>query len=256
MQVIVDGLSTNYLDTGKSNKPTVLILHGWADSAASFSDLAKKLSSHYRVISLDLPGFGKTEGPKSAWTLADFALFTAHFLQKLELPLFALVGHSNGGAISIKGVASGILKPKKLVLIASAGVRRPYTFRNTALKALTKSSKFILHLAPEKSREQLKHKLYRRIGSDYLVVEGMKETFKNIVSEDVLDHARNIKIPTVLIYGDEDHATPQLYGALFTEAITNSQLHVLEEAGHFVHIDELNETAKIVTEFLANTHNK
>jgi pimeloyl-ACP methyl ester carboxylesterase len=250
MQVIVDGLATSYLEHGSSKKPTVLILHGWADSADTFQQLSDSLKDSYHVVALNLPGFGKTQTPDKTWTLNDFALFTAHFVAKLDLKLHGLIGHSNGGAIGIKAVSQKMLKPKKLVLIASSGIRRPYTFRNTALKALTKSSKFVLHLAPKKTREQLKQKLYRRIGSDFLVVEGMKDTFKNIITEDVLDYARNIKVPTVLIYGDEDHATPQVYGALFTDAIPDAQLHVIEDAGHFVHLDEPAETTKIIREFL------
>ena len=148
-------------------------------------------------------------------------------------------------------VSEKILIPKKLVLIASSGIRRPYSFRNTAIKAATKSGKLVLHLAPKRTREQLRRKLYRRIGSDFLVVEGMKETFKNIITEDVLDSARDINVATILIYGDEDHATPQLYGSLFSEAIVGSQLHVIEEAGHFVHIDSPKQTSDIIKGFLA-----
>lgn len=247
MQVIVDGLATNYFDVGESKKPAILCVHGWGDSSDTFKELAGKLSKTHRVVAVDLPGFGQTDLPGKTWHLDDFALFIHHFLLKLKLKPEAIIGHSNGGAIAIKTVASGLERPKKLILIASSGIRRPYAFRNTALKVLAKSGKLVLHLAPPKSRDQLKRKLYRRIGSDYMVNTGMKETFKNIVAEDVLDIASLIKIPTTLIYGDEDHATPQLYGALFADAIPNAELHVIEEVGHFVHQEDLGETAKIIT---------
>lgn len=252
MQVIVDGLATSYLEFGKPNKPTVLILHGWADSADSFKVLAKSIEKDFHVIALNLPGFGKSDTPKEAWTLSDFALFAAHFIAKLKLDIYALVGHSNGGAIAIKATAQKTLHPEKLILIASSGIRRPYTFRNTALVAVTKSTKFVLHLAPKKTRAQISQKISRKIGSGFVNVEGMKDTFKNIVSEDVLDLAHHIKIPTILIYGDEDHATPQLYGGLFADTIKNSQLHVIEDTGHFVHLDNPNETSIIVNDFLSS----
>lgn len=250
MQVIVDGLATNYFAIGDQKKPAILMLHGWADSSETFKDLSEQLKDTYYLVALDLPGFGATEMPNTPWHLDNFALFVHQFVAKLKLNVYGVIAHSNGGAIAIKAIADGLLEPKKLILLASSGIRRPYTFRNTALKVLAKSGKFVLHLAPKKSREQLKHKMYRRIGSDYMVNTGMKETFKLIVVEDVLDTASSIKTPTTLIYGDEDHATPQLYGALFAEAMPNAQLHVIEEVGHFVHHEDLEETTTIIKQAL------
>jgi pimeloyl-ACP methyl ester carboxylesterase len=248
MQVVVNDLIVSYNRAGKGSK-TILCVHGWADTSETFTGLTKQFGE-YTFISVDLPGFGGTAAPPTAWTLDDYAHFIAAFIHKLELKVDVLIAHSNGGAIAIRALALKSIHINKLVLIASSGIRRPNSFRLQALKILAKSGKFVLHLSPPKTRTKLRRKLYKKIGSDYLEAEHMQDTFKNIVAQDVLDDARLIKAPTVLIYGDRDLSTPPAYGALLSDAIEVSKLHVIEGAGHFVHIDDTAETVKIIQEFL------
>lgn len=249
MQVVVDDLIVSYSRLG-TGKKTILCLHGWADTSKSFARLAREFSD-YDVILVDLPGFGGTQTPPKPWMLDDYATFVADFVRKLELDVDTLVAHSNGGAITIRCFALKHLDVSNLVLIASSGIRRPNTFRLQAIKVLAKSGKFVMHLSPPKTRNRLRAKLYKKIGSDYLAAGHMKDTFKNIVAQDVLDDARCIKVPTVLIYGNQDHATPPAYGALLSDAIEQSKLHVIDGAGHFVHLDQPAETHKIIKEFLS-----
>src|ERR1700761_1960117 len=103
MQVVVDSLLTQYVRTGKGK--VVLLLHGWGDSAAGLRDLQAVLGKRYDVIALNLPGFGGTGNPPVAWGLTDYAQFVAHFLHKIGVSdVYAVLGHSNGGAIAIRGL--------------------------------------------------------------------------------------------------------------------------------------------------------
>src|SRR5687767_7106943 len=114
MQVIVDSLLTHYEVHGKGRP--VLLLHGWGDSAAGLQKLQAALARKHRVIALDLPGFGGTQPPENAWGLDDYAYFVDHFLAKTDTKqLKALIGHSNGGAIAIRGMARGWLSADRLV---------------------------------------------------------------------------------------------------------------------------------------------
>lgn len=248
MQIIVQNLATHYYEYG-SGKKTIVFLHGWADDGQSFKEQATRLKG-WRIIAVDLPGFGKSESPKTVWGLDDYALFVSEVTRKLELSSYVLAGHSNGGAIAIRAISLGLLQPKKLLLLSSAGIRRPHSFRNTALKVIAKSGKVILHLTPPKSKARIKQRFYKKIGSDYLVAEHMQATFKKVVQHDVLEDAHNVHVPTILIYGSEDHDTPQAYGVLFAEAISGAVLHVIERAGHFVHHDQPDEVHRVIAGFL------
>src|SRR5690606_16442194 len=97
MQVVVDGLLTQYEQQG-SKRPVILLVHGWGDRLQTYDTLVGKLAKSHTIVRLDLPGFGATEPPKTTWGLEDYAEFIAHFLDKLSLKPSAMVGHSNGGA--------------------------------------------------------------------------------------------------------------------------------------------------------------
>ncbi|HKU18639.1 MAG TPA: alpha/beta hydrolase [Candidatus Saccharimonadales bacterium] len=249
MQAVVDSLLTAYEVQGKGK--TVLLLHGWGDHAAGFKPLQAMLAKQYRVIALDLPGFGGSESPKEIWGLDEYAQFVAHFLQKIdEAALLAIIGHSNGGAIAIRGLARGWLASDKLVLLASAGIRGVYKGRVKVLRYITKAGKALTLPLPKQLKQKIRKKVYATVGSDMLVAEHLQETFKKVVTDDVRADATQLALPTLLIYGDQDEATPMWYGEAFHEAIQGSTLEILEGAGHFVYLDQPARVARAIQEFL------
>ncbi len=249
MQVVVNSLLTHYERMGKGK--VVLLLHGWGDTAAGLRSLQQSLSKHAQVLAVDLPGFGGTEAPKTVWSLDDYSLFVQHFLQKIDAPKLAvLIGHSNGGAIAIRGLANGTLQADKLVLLASAGIRGEYKGRIKALRLITKAGKALTMPLPSSVKRKLRSKVYRTVGSDMLVAEHLQETFKKIVTDDVRNDAAQLSQPTLLVYGEQDQATPVAYGELFHQQINGSTLEILPGAGHFVHLDRPQEVTKAIEEFI------
>ncbi len=249
MQVIVDSLLTHYEAHGKGR--VVLLVHGWGDNAAGLKALQAALAKKYKVIALDLPGFGSTQAPPEPWGLDNYAYFVAHFLDKIEARnLRAIIGHSNGGAIAIRGMARGWLSADKLILVASAGIRGEYKGRVKALRMITKAGKALTTPLPKSVKQRLRKKVYTTVGSDMLVAEHLQETFKKVVEDDVRADAARLTLPTQLIYGDVDDATPLAYAKLFNEAIKGSKLEVLPGAGHFVHIDQPEVVTKLIQGFL------
>lgn len=249
MQVIVDSLMTQYVRKGQGR--TVLVLHGWGDSANGFQTLIDALSRQYDVIAVDLPGFGGSQAPPAAWGLTDYAQFVHHFLQKIHIDgLWAIIGHSNGGAIALRGLGQDVLQTDHLVLIASAGVRNVYKGRNKALRLVTKAGKLVTTPLPAVVKKKLRRSLYKTVGSDMLVAEHLQETFKRIVTDDVRGDAKRILIPTLLLYGEKDEATPLWYGEQYHELIAGSTLEVIGGAEHFVHLEKPQLVQKAIEEFL------
>jgi pimeloyl-ACP methyl ester carboxylesterase len=249
MQVVVDSLLTQYDLHGKGK--LVVLLHGWGDSGKGFAGLARALNGKYRVLTLDLPGFGGTEAPKGVWGLNDYAHFVARFLQKIEQKnVYAFLGHSNGAAIAVRGLGTGLINSEKLILLGAAGIRGEYKGRVKALRIITKAGKALTTPLPKSVKEKLRRKMYHTVGSDMLVAEHLQETFKKVVTDDVRADAANLTQPTLLIYGEQDDATPVRYGEIFHQAINGSTLEVIAGAGHFVHLDRHAEVERAVKEFL------
>lgn len=248
MQVVVDGLVTNYSLTGEGS--ALLILHGWGDTSKSWQALAAVLSKTHRVICVDLPGFGGTQRPTDTWGLDNYAQFVNHFLVKIGISDYVMIAHSNGGAVAVHGIATSQLTPTRLVLVASAGVRDTEQAKKKLLKYAAKGGKLLLKPLPTAMQRRARRKLYGAIGSDYLVVEGMEETFKRVVAHDVQAEAAKVTIPTLLIYGDKDQSTPVRYGQLFQQQIKDATLRIVPGAGHFIHTEETQQLAGIIDGFL------
>lgn len=256
MQVIVDNLLVTYERHGKMGRPVLLVLHGWADSSQNWLSFSEHFAGRYEVITVDLPGFGRTDMPPQPWGLDDYGCFVGHFLAKIGVTLYGIVGHSNGGAIAIRGLANGDLRAEKLVLLASAGVRSTYNGRKKAIRLITKTGKALAAPLPGRVKDQLRRKLYTTVGSDMLIAERLQETFKRVVGDDVQADAARLTtlntsgIPVLLIYGEHDVSTPPNWGRLLHEHIQGSTFELLGNAGHFVYQDQPEKVAQLVEDFL------
>lgn len=257
MQVVVNGLLTSYerlpARAGKSAKvspPCVLLLHGWGDSAKGMAGLATDLSDSCHIVSLDLPGFGGSDMPKTAWDLSDYAAHVAAFLKKTNCHPTVIIGHSNGGALAVRGLAQGVLTADRLVLLASAGIRGQLRGRLRILRVLTKAGKIVTYPLPGRVKKRLRQRLYSNVGSDLLVAEHMQETFKKIVTDDIQADAARLTLPTLLIYGEDDAASPVQYGRILHNLIAGSTLETIGGAGHFIHLDKPDLVSKLIHKFL------
>lgn len=252
MNLVVDGLLTHYTRVGQSpGAKLVLIIPGWADTSANWQAMQQQLSQAYDTVVVDLPGFGGSQAPATAWGPDEYAGFVGGFITKLGAGQpYAILGHSNGGAIAMTGLAAGTLSAARLVLVASAGIRGQEAGRKQALKLLAKTGKVLSAPLPARLRKRLRSKLYSAAGSDMLVAEHMQESFKKVVSADVQAAAGQLTLPTLLVYGDRDDATPLSYGQTFQGLIEGSRLEIVPGAGHFVFLDQPDKVGILVQEFL------
>jgi pimeloyl-ACP methyl ester carboxylesterase len=250
MQAVVNGLLTSYESRG-NGKQTILLMPGWGDSLATFRGLQTELAKKFTTVSVDLPGFGASAAPQQVWGLDEYAQFVDSFLKKIGVKRpHVIIGHSNGGAVAIRGLSQNTLTTDKLVLIGSAGIRDQQKGKKTALKIIAKTGKAVTFWLPTRTKQKLRQKLYTAAGSDMFVVPHLEETFKKTVSQDVQTDAKKLTAPTLLIYGDQDTSTPPVYGEIFHNHINGSTLEVIANAGHFVHHDQPETVAKLITEFI------
>ena len=250
MKVIVNNIAAEYTDEGKG--PVLLFLPGWMNTLSNFDELASRLVSNYRIVRLDLPGFGGgTETPPLNWHIADYASFVKAFIEKIRLDSYTLVGHSFGGRVVIKGVAQEMLRPSRIILIAPGGVAKHRTFRNQMLTVLAKIGKVFLYIPPFVFwRTQLRRKLYKMLKSDYFAAGALSRVYLNAIREDLQEDARKIQIPTLLVWGTDDEMVPLSDGRRFAELIKNSKLEIISGVGHSIHRERADEVARFIRTFL------
>lgn len=117
----VDGTATRYLEAGTG--PPVLLIPGEASVAEEWYDVIQGLADHYRVVAVDLPGYGYTE-PVSDASVPALVGFLWRFARELGLRRPVLIGHSLGGAVAIHAALAQPSRVPALVLVDSAGLGR------------------------------------------------------------------------------------------------------------------------------------
>lgn len=244
MNIVVDGLMTNYQKVG-SGKKTIVCLHGWADTSKSFAKLLEQLQDKYTFYVPDLPGFGGSQAPDHAWGTQEYADFLNQWASKLGLKkIDAVIGHSFGGSLAI--AAAPEMKIDRIVLIASAGIRGKRSIKKTLLKTGAKAAKFPLRILPAHKRRVLKRRVYQAIGSDSMLLPHMELAYRRILKEDIRKAAAKFQGKALLIYGSKDTDTPPVDGAILSRALVGSKLEIIDGAGHFVHQEDAPRIARMI----------
>jgi pimeloyl-ACP methyl ester carboxylesterase len=251
----VAGLPVHVVHVGQGGaQRPVLMLHGWGATVDLVLPLAEWLARlGYPVTALDLPGFGRTPEPPAAWTVHDYAHFVSRFMDASRFtgPV-NLFGHSFGGRLGLILGAEAPERLHKLVLADSAGVKpaapQSARARLNAYKALRDGLK---RIGMRGLSERLRSAYNARYGSsDFNAAQGvMRQTFVNVVNEDLLPYAARVQRPTLLLWGDRDEDTPLSQGKALEAAIPDAGLVVLEGAGHYSYLDRLADAARIVDFF-------
>ena len=246
-KVIINQLSVNYKTFGHGRP--VLILHGWGVGSDSWVEAAVLLAQvNYKIIVPDMPGFGKSEVPKTAWKVDDYVEWVKDFAEELKLDNFVLLGHSFGGQVATKFAAIYPKKVDKLVLCAAAVIRKPRLDSRQRLAKFLARGKVLFQNIPFGIYPVLRKIVYRVAGTrDYAQLRGvMAQTFLNVVSESVLDSAKIIAAPTLIVWGEKDAETPIEDAHEISRQIINSKLITIHGAGHKLHRTHAQELANII----------
>ncbi len=250
MFATIDRIKIHYRVSGAGRD--LLLLHGWGTDLNSFAPVHAHLEQYFRVYSLDFPGFGLSDSPPEAWGTQEYADCIRQFLKELNITNPILIGHSFGGRISIR-LASTENIPK-VILVDSAGIRPHRNWKYHLKVSFYKSMKAVVTTLPvvKEHTEQLLEGFRKRSGStDYQQASGvMRGTCINVVNEDLRHLLPQISAPTLLIWGENDQATPVADGKLMEQLIPDAGLVVLKQAGHYSYLDRLRDFQVIIDNFL------
>lgn len=241
MQIVVDGYKIEYNIIG-NGEDTLIILQGWGTSYELYNVVADSVSSKYKVIMFNLPGFGKSDEPKQPWAVDDFTDFFLKFVNELGIKKASVFGHSYGGRMLIKLLAreQSDLEIDKVVLCDSAGVLPKKTLKqkiNIAKYKVIKSVvniDFVYKICPE-----LIDAWRSRQGSaDYKnATPMMRACLVKAVNEDLTSLFCKNEKETLLIWGDNDTATPLSDGKKMEALMPNAGLAVIPGTGHFSFVE-------------------
>jgi len=247
----INGLETYYAAEGQGDP--VVLLHGWGTSSQSLAPLSGALATTFRVLAVDLPGFGWSQPPPSAWGTQEYAGHILRLMQETGIDRAALVGHSFGGRIAIALAAAEPRRVSRLALVASAGIRPPRGAGYYLRVATAKLVKGVFSLPGwGATGQRLIAKWFARVGSrDYRTAGAMRPTLVKVVNEDLTPLLPAIQAPTLILWGDQEQEVPRSAMETMAARIPRSRLVVFAGAGHFPFRDAPEEFGRALREFLA-----
>lgn len=251
MNINIDGLNIEYTEQG-SGTP-VLLLHGWASSFDVYKGIMNTLCNRCRVVAVNFPGCGNSQTMKNPWTLDDYCDFVLKFMKAVNLENPIMFGHSHGGRVILKMAASGLVQPPKIVLLDSAGLIPKKSLKQKWRAKSFKIIKGALTLPVIKNySEGLLQKARNHYGSaDYNAApEVLRKTMVSLVNTDLRDIISNISCPTLLIWGENDTATPLSDAKIIESLIRDCGLCVIKGTGHYSFCEKPYEANAIINSFI------
>lgn len=248
----IKGLKTEYEIFGSGNTP-VLLLHGWGASFDTYRGIASALADRCTLYAVNFPGCGNSETMAEPWDVDDYCDFVLEFAKATGLDNPIMMGHSHGGRVTMKLVADGKLNPPKIVLLDAAGLIPKKSFKQKMRARSFKTIKKLLSLPIIKSHsEGLLQKARAHYGSaDYNAApEVLRKTLVKLVNTDIRDILPNIKCPSLLIWGENDTATPLEDAKTIEKLIPDAGLCVIKGTGHFSFCEKPHEAHAILRSFI------
>lgn len=259
---IEDGITYAYLDGGEGE--ALILIHGFGGNKDQFLNIAPALTSRYRLILIDLPGFGESSRTKGiSYTPKDQARWLEAFTQKLGIHSFHLGGNSMGGQISLFYAAAHPEKVKSLWLLAPAGLwDGPLS---AAGELIMQGKKAPLLVKSEKDFEELMAfilekpfpmpKAFMRILARQRMenFELEKGIARDMVSQNVREAIQGLETPALLVFGTKDRMVNPKTGEEMQKLMPAAKVSLLEDVGH---VPMLEVPQQIVADFLRFQENQ
>jgi pimeloyl-ACP methyl ester carboxylesterase len=239
------------MEAGPADAPAVVLVHGLGESGSrDWHPILPALAARYRVITFDLPGFGRSTHAHDLYSPDGYVQFIHDLVGPRMHGAFNLVGHSMGGAIALRYAGSFPGDVKRLMLIDAAGIlhRKAYVnfavsagldnllgllagtgkdLANLAMDATSQSVSPILPVSPDPSFV-LQSNLLRATILD----SSMRIAALATILEDFGPTLAKVEAPTWILWGRHDAVASPRSGLLLKARLPYAQLKVLERSGH------------------------
>jgi len=272
-QVLGANTDIAYIDEGKGEQ-TIIFIHGLGSYLPAWNKNVAALKDHYRVIAIDLPGYGKSSKLPHSGRMSYYAGAVAAFIRAQNLENVYLAGHSMGGQIAMTAALNHPELVKGLILIAPAGFERFNEGQKQWFREVmtvdgvmkTPAEDIINNLAvnfynmPDDAEFMITDRLAMRSATDFeAYCYAVVQSVHGMVDEPVIEMLPQITQPTLIIFGEKDNLIPNRFlNPGFTRKIAefghskikNSQLVMVEKAGHFVQFEKPEEVNKAIRAFI------
>ncbi len=246
-----------YTDEGKGDN-TIILIHGLGSYLRAWEKNIGELSKNNRVIAIDLPGYGKSSKEPHTGMMTFYAGIVNELVKELKLNKVVIGGHSMGGQIGMTTYLKYPQIVKGLVLAAPAGFER-FTKGQKQWFRDVMTVDGVRLTTPEGIQNNLASNFFRQPkDADFMVSERMEmrsaddfipycyavvQSVHGMVDNPVIDYLQDIKVPTLILFGENDNLIPNRYlnpgrtveiAKYGASKIHNSKLVMIPKTGHFL----------------------
>ena len=245
----LSGLNFHYTVQGEG--APIILMHGWGCNLTTLQSVEKVAMENHTVYNVDFPGFGESQEPSQVWGVEEYTQLIEQFVKAENIENPILLGHSFGGRVGI--LYSSRNKVNKLILVDAAGVKPRRSLKYYFKVYTYKLGKKLMPLIYGKERAQQRIDAMRakRGSSDYNNASPMmRAILSKVVNEDLKEKMPLIKAPTLLIWGENDTATPLRDANIMGKLIPNAGLVSFPGCGHYSFLDNPFQFAAVLRSFL------
>lgn len=270
---VLSNPSISFIDEG-NGKQTIILVHGLASNAGFWRYNISELAKHYRVIAIDLPGYGKSQKNYYLYNMSFFADQIKRLVDELKIDKFIYVGHSMGGQVGINFAMRFPDRLEKLVLASPAGFEEFEQGEGDWLRSVMTVSG-VKKTTEEGIRRNLSMNFYSWSDKfEWMVEERVRmakakefddfsytvvRSVNGMLDEPTWDKLDKISVPTLVVFGKYDGLIPNPYlnpgrtSDVFesgAKTIPNCTLHQIDNCGHMLQIEKPEEFNETVLNFL------
>ena len=248
-ETTVQGQVVQFQDSMKASHRTIVFLHGAGGSHHTFRDQWAGLKGVVRLVIPDLPGHGLSGGtpPES---VDDYAAWVVEFVKEVGLDRFLLAGHSMGGAIALQA-ALGSLKGLEALILLGTGARlriSPVIFEGIGERFREFAPELVGWMTSAASSDLLREDITNDVLSTRPAT--FLADFHACNGFDVMNRLSAIRVPTLVVSGDDDRLTPLKYGEYLATNIPGAVLKIIHGAGHLSMLEKPTEINAVITSFI------
>lgn len=227
-------IRVHYTLEGKGD--AIILLHGWGQNIAMMEFISHHFCRRFQILTIDLPGFGESDEPPYDWTIHDYTVFVHDLAEQFQLVNPILIAHSFGARIAL--CYAHEYPVSKMVLTGAAGIKKKHTL-SYYIKVYT-------------YKIMKKYKKEVTMGSEDFkqASKVMRGVLVHSVEEDLRPLLKDIHCETLLVWGEEDQATPLWMGEVMEKELKHATLIVLDGEDHFAYFHQAKRFLAILEYFL------
>lgn len=254
------GLTLNYVVQGDPAGPVIVLLHGAGDSWHSYERVLPLVPASYRVYAVTLRGHGLSDHPETGYSRADFAGDILDFMAQLKLEHVTLVGHSLGSFVAQKVAEQDRGRLDRLVLIGSGPGTRKAGSPEAVASPFAKLKDPIPYTFARDFQASTIHRPVPAWFFETMVGESQRVPAAtwhgigaNLNAAGSLDDLKKIKVPTLLLWGDQDSIFHRDDQQQLLDTIPHATLKVYPGTGHALHWEEPERFTRDLLTFMSGT---